>query len=123
MKKFKLMTAVVAILLFSNFIFAGNPVKYNADKLANLMVDKLSKDIVLTDNQKVTILAKAKEFVEKRQNSNALSNETNKTASKKQAIQDYKSILDSILTVDQKNQLSIKLMDRKQMVINKHKTN
>lgn len=123
MKTPKLIMALIAILLFTNLLFAGNPVKYNADYLANLMVEKLSRDIMLTDSQKTAILAKAKEYAEKRQNSDSQKNSVDEDETKKQASQQYKAALESILTSEQKAQLTTKQSERRDSISNKYRTN
>lgn len=114
MKKLKFMLACSAILMFSNLAFAVNP-----DNLANKMVTKLSKDIVLTDSQKVVILAKATELTVKRQSANTLTDKTEKSDLKKQVFQEYKAVLDSLLTSEQKQQLSLKQTERRDAIIKK----
>jgi len=107
MKTPKLIKATIAILLFSNLLFSANP-----ENIAGNMIAKISKDIVLTDSQKVVIQTKANEFVIKMQSANLLTNEEAKFASKKQASNEYKAILDSLLTNEQRKQLQIKIKIR-----------
>ena len=109
MKKVKLIMALGAVLVFSNLVFAGNP-----NNLATKMITKLSNDIALTDSQRVVIQAKANEFAVKMQNANSLTNADAKTTTKKQALSDYKTFLENVLTSDQKQQLMIKQNNRKQ---------
>jgi hypothetical protein len=78
------------------------------------MVTKLSNDIALTDSQRVVIQAKANDFAVKMQNANSLTNADAKTTTKKQALSDYKTFLESVLTNDQKQQLTLKQNNRKQ---------
>jgi len=118
MKKLKLITALIAVLFFSNVIFAGNP-----ENLATKMVIKLGNDIVLTDSQKVIIQAKAKEFLVKRQSSNLLTNKTDLSTGKKLAYEQYKATLDTVLTIEQKTQLITKRNERRKVIENKYKTN
>jgi Spy/CpxP family protein refolding chaperone len=113
MKTPKLISALIAIFLFSNLLFAGNPVKGNPDNIASKMVEKLSKDVTLTDAQKTALQTKAKEFAAKRQQANALTNEADKLAIKKKASDEYKAAIDSICTPEQRAQITQKKEDRK----------
>jgi len=110
-KKQKLITVLIAILVFTNLLFAGNP-----QGIANKMVAKLSKDIELTDSQKVIIQAKAQAFAVTLQNTN-----TNASTDQKQVHQAYKATLDSVLTKEQKTQLVTKRNARRDAAINKIK--
>jgi len=112
MKKLKLMTALIAVLLFSDLVFAGNP-----ENLANKIMAKLGKDISLTDSQKVFIQAKLQTFVVTLQNSNS-----NVDANTKKAYHAYLATLDSILTTEQKTQLITKRNARRDASINKIKS-
>ena len=113
MKTNKLLTAIVAVFFFSNLLLAGNPkTSSSEDNLANIMITKLSKDVVLTDSQKIVIQQNAKAFVIKMQNANALGNKDDKTNSKRQAYNDYKASLDSLLTNGQREQLKTKIKER-----------
>jgi len=96
MKTPKVLTAIIAILLFSNFLFAGSP-----ENTKSYMVEKLCKDIVLTDSQKVIIEAKADIFDAILQ-SGVPTKDNNDLI---QAFRGYKAALDSLLTGAQKEQL------------------
>jgi len=117
MKTPRLITAVIAILLFSNLIFAGNPENYATKKVV-----KLCKDIVLTDSQKVIIQAKAKVFASKMQSASLITNNIEKTSIQNQAVQGYKMALDSVLTTEQKTQLITKRNERRDIIMNKLKS-
>lgn len=113
MKKLKLMMAFFAILVFSTFLFAGNPKKSGSeDNLADLLIEKMGKDVVLTDSQKLVVKQKLKTYIVKMQNANALSNIDEKFSEKKQASNEYQSSLDSILTPAQNQQLKLKIEER-----------
>ena len=114
MKTLKLIMAFIAILFFTNLLFAGNPENFATKKVA-----KLCKDIVLTDSQKVIIQAKAKVFAIKVQNASSLTNNTEKTSILNQAGQEYKTALDSVLTTEQKTQLVTKRNERRDIIMNK----
>jgi hypothetical protein len=105
MKVPKLILAIIAIFLFSNFSFGANPNNFTDAQVAQKMIDKLSVDIVLTDSQKVVIKTKALEFAQKRTNSNSKKDRKEKNAIRKQSFQEYMSFLSSVLTEEQKQQL------------------
>ncbi len=115
MKTPKSLMLAFATLLLSTLLFAGNP-----ENLSTKIVAKLSKDIVLTDSQKVVILNTAKEFAIKRQNADALSDNAEKTELKRQAFQSYKAIVDSLLTNDQRKQLKLKQNERRDAITKKN---
>lgn len=112
MKTPKLIMACMAIVLCTNFLFAGNPKNDATDNLATLLIEKLGKDIVLTDSQKVKVKQNLKVYIVKMQNAHALSNNSEKFTLKKQAGTDYQTSLDSLLTSDQKDQLNAKIKER-----------
>jgi len=112
MKKQKLIATLIAILIFSNLIFAGN-----SQDIVNKIVSKLSKDITLTDSQKVIIQAKLQTFAVILQNSNS-----NVDENTKQAYHAYHATLDSILTTEQKTQLISKRNARRDATMNKLKS-
>lgn len=111
MKKLKLIMAAIAISVSINLLFAGNPQDGN-DNLANLLIDKMSKDIILSDSQKVIVKKKIKTFIVKMQNAHTLSNNSEKYALKKQAELDYQFSLDSVLTGAQREQMKVKMLER-----------
>jgi uncharacterized membrane protein YbjE (DUF340 family) len=117
MKTPKLMTALIAILLFTNLLFAGNP-----ENIVTKKVAKLCEDIVLTDSQKVIILAKANMFATKMQSASSLTKDTEKNSILNQAGQEYKTALDSVLTIEQKTQLVTKRNERRDIIMNKLKS-
>ena len=110
MKKVTLIMAFT-VIFFSNLLFAGNP-----QGIANKMVAKLSKDIALTDSQKVIIQAKAQAFAVTLQNTNA-----NASTYQRQAHKAYQATLDSVLKAEQKTQLVTKRNARRDAAINKTK--
>jgi len=108
MKKLKLVTAIIAIFLISNLLFAGNP-----ENIAVKMIEKLSNDVILTDSQRVVIQTKADEYVLKMQNVNLITNIEEQFALRKQISKEYDASLDSLLTIEQREQLMIKIKERK----------
>ena len=112
MKTPKLIMAIIAILLFSNLLFAADPLNGNADNLANVLTEKLSKDVQLTDSQKTIVKAKVIEFIARMESADKKSTDSEKFNAKKQASDEYESKLDSILTLEQKTQLKLKSTER-----------
>jgi ABC-type molybdate transport system ATPase subunit len=105
MKTTKLLTAIIAIFLFSNFSYAANPNKLTDEQVTQKLVDKLSNDIVLTDSQKVVIKTKALEYVQKRADSNSKKDKKEKSKLLKQSFQEYMNFLSMVLTEEQKQEL------------------
>jgi len=113
MKKIKFLVAVIAVLLFSNLLFAGNPKTSGSEyNLADLLIEKMGKDIILTDSQKLVVKAKLKTYIVKMKNAHALTNGDERLSKKEQASNEYQSSLDSILTPAQNQQLKIKITER-----------
>lgn len=109
MKKLKLMMAIIAILVFSNLLFAAKPLTNDDNNLAGLMVDKLDKSVILTDSQRVVILQNVKAFILKVQNIDTSLSDNEKFKLKKQASDDYDAFLESVLTNGQKETLVMKI--------------
>jgi hypothetical protein len=102
MKTHKLMVAAIAISLFTNLLFAGNPITPSSeDNLADMLIEKMGKDVTLTDSQIVVVKQKLKKYIVKMQNAHALSNNDEKITKKTQATNEYQLSLDSILTATQ----------------------
>jgi len=112
MKKVKLLTALIAVLLFSNLMFAINPLTGNVDDFAKNKVKQLNKMVALTDSQKVIVERKAHEFGMKMLNRDSVTYEVFSPQYK----QEYKMAIDSILTSDQKVQLAQKQLERKNAI-------
>ncbi|HET7733711.1 MAG TPA: hypothetical protein VFK73_07715 [Paludibacter sp.] len=113
MKTSKLIVAVSAILLFTNLLFAANPqTPDKEDKLADLLIEKMGKDVTLNDSQKISVRQKLKIYILKMQNANEQTNSVDKFALKNQATVDYQLSLDSILTPIQREQLETKIKER-----------
>ena len=119
MKKLKLITAFIFIFASSNLIPAANPMPGgNPDTLASRMVGNLKKDIPLTDAQKVSLTKNAKAYILVIQSDNQTATGTDKQKAMIQAARAYKAAMDSILTPEQKTQLSEKQKKRSQAVMN-----
>jgi hypothetical protein len=112
MKTPKFMMAVIAILLFSNLLFAGNPNTETSDDISNKMVESTHNDVILTANQKEVLKKKAKMYADKLVEARAMSDKPASYAFMKQVTVDYQAALDSVLTDDQKVQKEKKYKER-----------
>lgn len=112
MEKLKLSTAIVTIFLFANLTFAVNPSKESKKNLANILADKLSKDVQLTDSQKLIIKGYTETFITTMESADSVSNAKKKLHSKEQVSQNYEAFIDSVLTGAQKEQRKIKRLNR-----------
>jgi len=119
MKKFKLITAVIAILMFSNFILAVNPNPETADEISNTMVENLDKDVALTTVQKETIKKKAKDYAVSLLQARTMSDKIQSYAYMSNINNNYQSTLDSVLTFDQKAQKEKKFKERLETIVTK----
>lgn len=123
MKTLKLIILFIIPIVFTGILQAGNPSNMKAEDRAKVIVEKLCKDVALTDSQKVAIEIKAKEFMVKMDNSNKQKTKEVKHAQKKEASSSYRAALDSILTFEQKDQLMLKQNERKEAIITKNQNN
>ena len=112
MKKLKLMTAIIAILLVSNLAFAVKPLTGDVDEFARIKVKQLNNLITLTDSQKVIIEKKAREFGLKILNRDSITYQLFSPQYK----DEYKMAIDSILTSDQKALFAQKQLERKNAI-------
>lgn len=112
MKKLKLITAVMAVFVCLNLVIAVNPVKGKNDNLADLVIEKLNKDVQLTDSQKVILKVKFNAFAGKMKDGDKKSSEKERFDSKKVAYDEYEAFLDSILSTTQKQQQNLKIAER-----------
>jgi len=116
MKKLKLIMAVVAAFVCLDLVFAVNPAKGKNDDLASLVIEKLNKDVQLTDSQKIILKEKFNAFAIKMEDSDKKTKEKDKFDTKKLASDEYEAVLDSILNTQQKEQLSVKITQREKKI-------
>ncbi len=116
MKRLKLMATIIVAFLCFNFVSGVNPVKGKNDNLSDLVIDKLNKDVQLTDSQKIILKEKFKAFVVKMEDADKKTNEKDKFETKRLASDEYEAILDSILNTQQKEQLSVKVTQREKNI-------
>lgn len=123
MKKLKLIMAVVAAFVCLNFLYGTNPKdKDFTINLADNMVKALCRDIVLTDSQKVIIQASAKDYEAKMKSLKDQANSESKKSNNKQAILEYRTSLNQILTNEQLDTLRIKRIERSITINTENKT-
>jgi len=122
MKTTKLIIAFFAIIFLSNLSTVAYPQTGGADNNAGLMVEKISKDIVLTNHQKKEITEKAKIFITKAEKANKLTDNEEKKLTRQRIGKEYRMALDSILTTEQKEQLMLKQNQRKEALIKRYQT-
>jgi len=96
------MTAIIAVLMFSNLLFAGNPNTETSDDISNNMVEFVHNDVKLTPDQKGTLKKKAKEYADKLMQARAMSDKEASYVFMKTVSETYEAAMDSILTTDQK---------------------
>ena len=102
MKTPKLTTAIIAIFLFSNLLFAANPKTETPDETSNNMVEFVHNDVKLTPAQKATLKKKAKEYADKLMQARVMDDKEASYALMKTVSDTYQAAMDSILTPDQK---------------------
>lgn len=112
MKGLKFIAAVTASILCFSFVQGTNPEKGKNDNLAGLVVEKLNKDVQLTDSQKIILKEKFKTFAVKVEDADKQSNEKVKFDIKKTASDEYEHALDSILNPKQKELMREKISQR-----------
>ena len=113
MKQIRLITTLVAIALFANLGFAENPNKKDYTKnLADNMLKYLCIDIQLTDSQKLAIQTIAKDYEIKLRSKDQQPNSESKKTMNKQIVLEYRSKLNTILTKEQQDTLTVKRIER-----------
>ncbi|MEI7502817.1 MAG: hypothetical protein WCJ61_06000 [Paludibacter sp.] len=112
MKKLKLITAFMAVLLCSNLMFAAKPNALSVDSIINPMIDYLDNDVKLTNNQKVILKKNANDYALSLLTARGMNKSDDSYTSMKIATEKYNSVVDSILTSDQKTQKQLKNNDR-----------
>jgi ABC-type Fe3+-citrate transport system substrate-binding protein len=123
MKKLKLMTAIIAILLFSNVLFAGNPNTETSDDISNTMVESTHNDVTLTSSQKEILKKKANEYAVNLLQARAMSDKDESYVFMKTVTDNYQAALDSLLTPDQKVLKEKKIKERIDALVAKVNSN
>lgn len=121
MKTIKKITSVFVFLFFAQIIlFAQKSSTGNVNQIAAGIVEKLDKDVALTDSQKVLILEHAKAFAAKSQSTKNMANNDATRSQRRNHVQEYKSALNSILTDEQKELIVKKRQERREAAIEKY---
>ena len=121
MKTIKKITGVFVFLFFSQVILlAQKPSTGNVNQIAAGIVERLDKDVALTDSQKVAILEHAKVFTAKSQSTKNMANNDATRLQRRNHVQEYKSALNSILTDEQKEMIVKKREERREAVVEKY---
>lgn len=113
MKQLKLTTVALATFVCLNFVFAEKPEKETTENLSTILVDKLGKDVQLTNIQEVILKEYIKGYIIQMEKSDSKTNFNDKISSKELTSRIYEAFIDSILTPDQKTQREIKISLRK----------
>jgi len=119
MKTSKLITALIVILLFSNFMFAGSPITESSEDISNKMVENTNNDVNLSANQRGTLKLNAKEYADKLIEARTMSDKEATFVFMKTVTDTYLAAIDSILTPDQKNQIEKKNKERIDLILKK----
>ena len=83
-------------------------------------MERLDREVVLTDSQKVVILEHAKTLAVKSQNTRSMANTDAVLLQRKSDVQEYKKALDAILTDEQKEALIKKRDERREAIAKKY---
>lgn len=121
MKTIKKITGVFVFLLFSQVIsLAQMPSTGNVNQIAAGIVERLDKEVALTDSQKVVILEHAKVIAAKSQSIRNMANNDATRQQRSNHVQEYKSALNNILTDEQKVLIVRKRQERREAVVEKY---
>ena len=120
MKTIKKITGVfIFLFFFQAMLFAQKPPTENVNQIAAGIVERLDKDVALTDSQKVVILQHAKVFTAKSQSTKNMANNDATRLQRKNQVEEYKAALNAILTDEQKEILEKKLEEHREAVVKK----
>jgi len=123
MNSIKKITGVFIFLFYlQTMLFAQKTSMENVNQIAAGIVEKLHKDVALTDSQKVVILKYAKVFAAKSQSTRNMANNDATRMQRKNHVQEYKSALNAVLTDEQKEMLVKKREERREAVVKKYTT-
>ena len=118
MKKPTFIPAIIAIFIFSTLVFAVNSNQDgNTKNIADNLVSNLCSDVNLTDSQKLVVVKNAKEYELKLQNISQESNKELKSEIMNHAILEYRTVIDSVLTQEQKEVQKTKRIQRYETVL------
>lgn len=114
MRKLKLVSILVLAFVCLNFVYGQNP-KQKKDftiNLADNLLKSISRDIMLTDSQKIALQTNAKEYEVKMKDLKGQANAEVKKSKNKDAVLTYRAKLNQILTKEQLDTLQTKRIQR-----------
>jgi len=118
MKKPTFIPAIISVFIFSTLAFAVNSNQDgNTKNIADNLVSNLCSDVNLTDSQKLVVVKNAKEYELKLQNISQESNKELKSEIMNHAILEYRTVIDSVLTQEQKEVQKTKRIQRYETVL------
>jgi len=118
MKKPTFIPAIISVFIFSTLAFAVNSNQDgNTKNIADNLVSNLCSDVNLTDSQKLVVVKNAKEYELKLQNISQESNKKLKSEIMNHAILEYRTVIDSVLTQEQKEVQKTKRIQRYETVL------
>ncbi len=121
MKTIKEITGVLVFLFLTQIILlAQKSSTGNVNQIAAGIIEKLDKDVALTDSQKVVILEHAKVFAAKSQSTKNMANNDATRMQRQNHVQEYKSALNETLTHEQQEMLVKKQEERREAVVKKY---
>ncbi len=112
MKNLKLGVLTLLLTVGISIMFAQNLKKDATENIANNMLKQITDFVHLTDSQKVAITTIALDYEQKFKKLNLQSNSTSKKEQNGQIINEYRTLLNNILTADQKDSIQIKRIER-----------
>lgn len=112
MKTKKSILLIAACIFFAQLLLAVAPEKKSSKNLAANLLKEITKDVNLTDSQKVVIIALSSNCELSVRETLKESSIELKKLKHRQAMQKYREALDNILTQNQKDTLMVKTMQR-----------
>lgn len=105
------------MVLVALALFTCNSIKTSAQKkdenLANLLVEKLNKDVQLTDSQKTVLLKRVQKHITRMEEAHKVNDLSQRQQKKQVASEEYQAFVDSLLTMPQREVLRQKYENRK----------
>lgn len=112
MKNLKLGVLTLLLAVGISIMFAQNLKKDANENIANNMIKQITDFVHLTDSQKVAITTIALDYEQKFKKLNLQSNSSSKNEQNGQIVNDYRTLLNNILTTEQKDSIQIKRIER-----------
>ncbi|MDD4972398.1 MAG: hypothetical protein PHT07_23460 [Paludibacter sp.] len=123
MKTTNLITVLISMMILSSVMNAANPKDDKKGGKGNAMIETLSKDVTLTENQKARVEPISQALMVNIKEANKIADRKKLVSVKKELFKEYNKSLDVILTNDQKTQRTLKEKERVDALRNKIKTN